>query len=1259
MEPIVKLNHIEQNLTKHIYIFSGAHQVTPPEYIGPEGTSIFSANELTNIRQKGITVTIVNAYLHSDDTIDTVKKKISKYIGAEVATQELYLFGLQEKILNPAVVYNQLTQIDTLDLTRNRLCQYLLNIISSNCTTLKTGTTCTTFLPTEKEIYDFDDFLSLPAIDWEAPLTSTIPIGQKMMANMGKRYPFTANPYNCTVMDEITRKHASNNITTQNSNLLFEYGAVCGNNLFLCLASEVLTYAKTLPHLSEMNFLSIYFPNLVLKSKIHSLEELSAKHHELYTEEKDKIGKNFNKYNERVDLFYNMYASQQSRLDYINNTPGIVSIEFTIHPRYNITFPLKTLFKLIHSDEHIPMIKYNPGINRENIYRLFTNNITATNGRKIPYLYTSNNNKKGKIIQLSRQIARKKRVAFYIQVQQEHDNHEIYCSFEPNGSITVKFEPKQPMDLADIEQLIKTAINKPILERIKSYLERSGYSYILFHNLTDDNIEIKQIRYVTSLVIKKNIRLTSYIGCLSSIFNVIEGALTAKQDTITMRYKRVSNYHQMDSIESFINDIQRLGRTPAEIIKELKSNFQLSPEDAQARFANWLSLIRTEKDLFENKTFTNRTNTGFPVSIQRNPNNLQAIISVDGINHIQYLKPLHIYLDSMLRIVMDKNSTAVKVSHINDLCKGKKSDNLLIQGDIQAQTEKDFVERRASIAFSPDEKGMADFLDIFAVEEDETPTGEEFDDEDIEFGTIIGQDSPQYIADTEPSQDAVKTPTFSPQTSEISESDSPRSEITSEAEVDLKGMLLKGNNNIFITKKMKLQPKLFLKNQKGRFKAYSKACPSQYAKQPVILTNKEKAYIDEQDQTYGTKSYDESVTYGTGDTKYHYICPRFWCLYDKNGRQRSLSLKEVNEGECGGWDALIPAGAAKVPDGKRIFQFTDKRFHKEGVATNNPLVYKPMWPGFMDPSKHPNDLCIPCCFTRPTQPPPPWKTHPAGRRNTYINEITGQTLDKLPVTKLVNMYKPEGNGGKQEGGPGPTFTRDAEGNIILSSVKGTEQSREAPAKKRIETYNECNQARGTKAIQTRRTQSAKSDAPLLEAWPLKMGQLGYLPVAVQKFLGYNCRLLCQQSATDRHLKKKQPCLLHKGVEKSELQSFIGCIADAYDAITSSNDPMPQKLNKAPLKTIRAMKQIIIAHLTLDNFVAFQNGNLVKLFQSPDASTININPYKQSTLYQTLQENDDKSEKLMRISDRLYRHLSLSPPILKMTALSSTTSTSGT
>ena len=52
------------------------------------------------------------------------------------------------------------------------------------------------------------------------------------------------------------------------------------------------------------------------------------------------------------------------------------------------------------------MIKYNPGSNYENIYRVLDNNISVT-GVKIPHLYISNNKTKLKIKNISKILSRK------------------------------------------------------------------------------------------------------------------------------------------------------------------------------------------------------------------------------------------------------------------------------------------------------------------------------------------------------------------------------------------------------------------------------------------------------------------------------------------------------------------------------------------------------------------------------------------------------------------------------------------------------------------------------------------------------------------------------------------------------------------------------------------------------------------------------------------------------------------------------------
>jgi len=1234
---IIKVNHLEGVEIKKIYVFKGNHTVDD-SWKDENNVLIFSEKEREKITTNAIPVELIDAYLHEDDTVSTIKKKIIQHSNLRISLKELYMFGVHTKKINPSVLYNQLTQVETLELTQERLCQYLLNLLPSGCDDIEESSTCSAFMEEDKDVYDFEEFIALKNIEWDNMQNITIPIGQKIA--LRKRFPYTVNPYNCIIMDSILKNDIDGKITTQNSNLLFEYGKLCGNNIFICLAKEVLEYSNSVSGLTQKNFLNVYFPNLVIKEKIDTLDKLNDEKIRLYDETKSQLDKPFIKYNEKIDLLYNIFYERNNELNYSNNTPGVLKMEFTMHPKYSVKLPLEILFKLIHSDENMPLIKYNPGRERENIYRLFTNNAIATNGKNIPYLYTQNDNKKGKIIKISRILAKRKRVGFYIEYSYETNLYIITCEFESNGNINVSINHDAALNPEKIQEVIKLAINQPILEKIKNFLEQSGYTYMLFDSFADDNIEFKEITFISLIEIKKNIHLKNYLACLSGVFTVIEGDLSGKSDEIKLKYKRVSNYNKMDSIDSFINEMRKNGEEEDTIIRQVIGNFNLTEEVAKQKFAEWASQVATETDLFENRRITIRTNTGFPVSITRNKANFMTKVSVTSINDIGYLRFIYIYIDTMLRMVIDKKSTDVKTTLISKVCKGKEIKDIVAEEDIKAKEIK-FV----------DTERQDDFLNIFGEEQDDDNEDgnddELFDISDLQFGDIDDKtpspdkekdsvDFGDFVFSDSPTDDKTPSPitsndkkninTPSPVESDISDI-SPKSDLTSEAEVNLEGTRIKGNYNIFISKKEELEPKLFLKKKTGRYKAYSKSCPSEYSKQPVMLTGKEKKYIDEQDTKFGTKSYDEHITYGSGDKKYHYICPRFWCLYDDNGKSRSISLDEINTGKCGGWDALIPQGADKVPAGKRIVEFTDDRFHKNGVETENPLVYKPMFPSFMGTDKHPEGLCIPCCYGKPTTlGQGEWieKLDKKGKI-TYENIKTKEKSKKAPTIEIDTMYQPVGNG---TGGKGPTYKTDENGSIIMSSIKGKKTIREKPAPSRKKIYGQCNQSEAKEldpepsiSMVRKKTKVKFDEAPLLEAWPLRMGQLGYLPISVQKFMGYNCKKICQQSASETRLKMNQPCLLHKGVQKSPNQSFLACIADMYGDMVTYKDLSKKPtsgLTKNPLMTIVQIKNIILEKVTFDKFLTIQNGNLVNVFGSNDET--DIAPYSNSGLYKSLQKS---------------------------------------
>ena len=1061
----------------------------------------------------------------------------------------------------------------------------MLPVVEDGCSNNTVDASCPEL---SKSDTSYDEFLNV--LDWDDIHSYTIPIGQRLI-RAGKTISFIANPYNCITIDRFIKESLPRSVTTQNSNLLFEAGNLCQNNIFFCTATEVLEYVSTETEIEENDMLNLYFPLLVSIDNIRNLAELNGKKQELYDQEEALINTAFLKYNSQVNMFYDIYdnGNKSTPLNYLYNTPGITAISLIIHPIYEIKFPLEILFKLIHSTREIPMIKYNPGSKRENIYRLYTANNIATNGKKIPFLYTFNNNKKTLIIKISKILAHSKRVSFLINLNYNDMIYDVTCSISDTGTIYIDIpsirNSMSPLSLSQIEEIIDVSIKQPILNKIKLFLEQSGYTYITMQRLTDKNVEIQNITWVSQLKISKKIDLNKYVSCLSTIFAIEKGSLKKSSEAISMRYKRVSAYNQMSATSAFITELRKQGVPINEILIQLETNFRLSKADAEMKVAAWASEVKQRADLFENKRErTIITNVGFPVIITRDATNNIVTVTINTINNIDYLKYIHIYIDSVLRLFVNKKSTGLPTAIINKLCKGKAVQLKQIVEDVEADDDKDLLDQpsddtgQAKITFEGDD--VDDFLDDLLDDEDDeedddedddaeantTPGGISFGDEiafgdEISFGDEIASvGSDKSLTPVESKTDpASLSPVGSIGSVGSKDSSPPASSEMSEAEIDLTGLPLRGAKSIFMQNQtmqrglMWRDPKLFIKQGKGR---YSTACPSQYDKQPIVLTGKEKEYIDDKDTAYGTRSYDESITYGTGSTKFHYICPRFWCLNDETGKQRSITLKEINEGGCGGWDALIPRGSKKIPAGKRIYEFTDQRFHRERYQmedTNNILVYKPMYPGFQERTKHPNNLCIPCCFGRPRElskeaTKQGWSIEEKDKKLFFKNKA-GKFVDKNQVPRqsydgsndVDFMYKPEGDG---PGGAGPSFDRDSKGNIVLSTIKGTPQLRELPAGSRIATFNDCNETLAHKTPQktTLREKSLgktkMEEAPAWEVFPLKTGQLGYLPEAVQRFFQYNQRP--PKGDSSLRVKVNKPVFLRKGMERSKTQSFLSC-----------------------------------------------------------------------------------------------------------------------
>jgi hypothetical protein len=343
---------------------------------------------------------------------------------------------------------------------------------------------------------------------------------------------------------------------------------------------------------------------------------------------------------------------------------------------------------------------------------------------------------------------------------------------------------------------------------------------------------------------------------------------------------------------------------------------------------------------------------------------------------------------------------------------------------------------------------------------------------------------------------------------------------------DINNMSLR---NYFQDKISEKEPALILTEKQGKYGAYSRICPSSERRQPIILTKEELDGINEEHP--GFLKEEDVINYGSSaDKNFYYICPRYWNLKTNT----IVTPEEMKAQKL--FNNIIPKkgkDAKKATNDKYIYEFsppnnTDKDFKQN--------------PGFQV-NKHPDGLCLPCCFTN-------WNTPDQIKRRKICSGNAKETQEK-EKPKQDDEY-----------------------------VKGPEK------------------------------------------FPLNTGRWGYLPVAIQKFL-YETSEDCQISKMNTNVKLNHPCLLRHGVEISETQSFIACIADAM-FFTKTDETSKDVLRN---DTIKKMKNIIISTLNLDNFITYQNGNLATDFAEPKREIdIAQAKYTSSKLYSKLSKNNEYDAK---------------------------------
>ena len=129
-----------------------------------------------------------------------------------------------------------------------------------------------------------------------------------------------------------------------------------------------------------------------------------------------------------------------------------------------------------------------------------------------------------------------------------------------------------------------------------------------------------------------------------------------------------------------------------------------------------------------------KINPGFKTHISLNSITSEITVTVEGINDIFYLNTIPVYIDTLIRITQDRNSSKFPSDIIHKLCTGKELEDVEF-GQITAQSEQsisdnqvpdiqgEFAVYSEKKKHSSDElkmgENMDDLFDLLAFDEDE------------------------------------------------------------------------------------------------------------------------------------------------------------------------------------------------------------------------------------------------------------------------------------------------------------------------------------------------------------------------------------------------------------------------------------------------------------------------------------------------------------------------------------------------------------
>ena len=1259
--PIFKIHRlIEDNVVEQIYVFNGSSTAS---------TDIFDEEELKKIAEEEIDVIYVEERIWIDDNIGTIKTKILEAIRKELkegidvedvcsSIKEMYLYCLKNEKINPVAIYQTLTHFDRYTFSQTRMKLLLNNLYDINGKQLFVSIE-------EKDVYSFDDILALDLLNRDY-LVSQI-LGQQ--ASFSSEYPILCNPF----LEE-TGETSDKESGTMDSLLLFDSGNIFKNTIYLCLAKDVFEVAD-INEVSTEYISKIYFPFL-FRDGVTNLDKLREQKGEINTNTDRED--NLRKYFAVIGTYYSAFLQQQQMNRKVSEKTGVKSIRITMYPEYTVSKPVDTIFKLIHADKNSPLIKFNPQSRQENVYRLYTEQI-STDGRKIPYLGRAT------VFRLMRNIGKKRSVAVYTDVEYKGRMYHMVSEFEEKGTICVysleDFEEVIELNdvlFEEIDTIIRLTLN-PLIEQIKPFFEQSGLDVPLFKSIQDDTTEINNIQFNVNYKISKSFVLSDYTTCLSNIYTIESGNL--KTAGVNMRFKRVSNFNKHDSQEAFILEKINQGLTAQEIIEELMRTYDDLNEE---RATDMLNKIRIEMDTNlgnKHRKSVLKNNPGFMTNMRIDAIKSELLFTINGINNIHYLLTIPVYLDVFVWLTQEKKSVTMGFLNICSSVEDvvfEKIDNKV--NNIDVELEPNYIDDDADDD-SNSRENMDDLLGILNFEDEEEDEKEKEENENESNNLLTGgeQNIPSSSSSSElvlpaatsssselvlpaatsttSSSSEPLLPAATSTTSSSSEPLLPAATSSSSSELVLPAatssssseLVLPAATSSILSELVKLQPSstsleeslssLFNEKNSGELnKDIPKEVDNVDSSEEEELEEETEEQVSEKESELGS-----SVKDITG-MRLKYPNPFSAKLEE---RMPQLFVKSKND-KIDLYTRMCPFS---LSDRRQPVILTKEE--KERILKEHPGDVDEQ-ADFMeyvaDPKKPDKKFYYTCprfwCLLTDTM-----VTEAdilAGKCGPKVSKVEDAIIpnnaDVVPKDRYVYQFHDKNKknypGFHNKELPSGTCIPCCYSNWSTPTRKNRRDICQGKHKEsdKLEVGEE---ERITEDVVLKHSAEIENYIKGPEKYGPQLGEhrWGFLPVSLQKFL----HEVCEIKQNNVEIQPNVHCVLRHGVENSSTQSFIGCIASAMfygQRDSKTNKHLLSKFipnAKHDVPTNKEMKEILIRALDLDIFVRLQNGELLSVFYKDELTETgktkeeikSLTAYNSSMLYKKMmKQSEEKRETSM-------------------------------